>query len=341
MVAPAQGNISRIEYFFDSSDPGLGTAPTLAFSPVNSGTVTTQQGVSVPQSLSAGEHKLTARAQTTLGIWSTTKATSFSVAACVPPLVTLAGNLTATAGQPVSFSVGLGGSPPFSLTANGQVQTNILTNTAFVALTLTTPGTYTLTPQSLSMAVSNGCGPGLTSGQISTTVQPGCNPPIVYFTGNQTVTAGQSVTVALSMLGTGPYSVTANGRVTTNLTGNPIYVVCQFSTPGTFKLLNNPSPDLADFAVANACGALAYFRDFGSITVLPGPACTVMQTVKAGNWDDPTVWSCGRVPILTDAVLIRHAVTVPGGFVAHAQKISFEVGGKLSWGISARLQLGL
>ena len=112
-----------------------------------------------------------------------------------------------------------------------------------ITLPLTTPGTYTLTPQSLSLAVANSCGLGLTSGQIRVTVQQG--------------------------------------------------------------------------------------------------TCSVMQTVKAGSWDDPTVWSCGRLPLLTDAVLIRHAVTVPGTFVAHAQKIGFEVGGKLSWGSAARLLLGL
>ena len=201
MVAPAQGNISRIEYFFDSSDPGLGTAPTLAFSPANSGTVTANQDITAPLSLSAGVHKLVARTQTTAGIWSVTKAASFTVTPCITPLATISGSYTTTTDQPLSLSVGLGGSPPFSLTANGQVQTTILTNTATVSLPLTSPGTYTLTPQSLSLSVANGCGLGLTSGQIRVTVQQG--------------------------------------------------------------------------------------------------TCAIMQTVKAGLWDDPTVWSCGRLPLLT------------------------------------------
>ena len=243
MVAPAQGNISRIEYFFDSSDPGLGTAPTLAFSPANSGTVTATQDITAPVSLSAGVHKLVARTQTTAGIWSVTKAASFSVTPCIVPAATLSGSFTTTTDQPLSFSVGIGGSPPFSLTANGQVQTNILTNTATITLPLTTPGTYTLTQQSLSLAVANGCGPGLVSGQIRVTVQQG--------------------------------------------------------------------------------------------------TCSMMQSVKAGSWDDVSVWSCGRLPVLTDAVQIRHAVTVPASFVSHALKISFDTGGRLSWGSNARLLLEL
>jgi hypothetical protein len=37
-----------------------------------------------------------------------------------------------------------------------------------------------------------------------------------------------------------------------------------------------------------------------------------MQTVKAGNWSDPTVWNLGRVPTHTDDVRINHAVTLNG-----------------------------
>lgn len=43
--------------------------------------------------------------------------------------------------------------------------------------------------------------------------------------------------------------------------------------------------------------------------------CADMQSVKTGTWDDPSVWSCGRVPIVTDTVKINpeHTVTIANG----------------------------
>ena len=242
VVIPDTRTVGRVEYFFDNNDPGRGGGQPFTLDVPNSATVT-GQALAGTSSLSVGTHTVSVRAQAGGQAWSVTKAASFTITPCVAASATLAGSFTTTTDQPLSFSVSIGGSPPFSLTANGQVQTNILTNTATITLPLTTPGTYTLTAQSLGLAVANGCGMGLTSGQIRVTVQQG--------------------------------------------------------------------------------------------------SCTVMQTVKAGSWDDPTVWSCGRLPLLTDAVLIRHAVTMPASFVSRARKVSFDAGGRLSWGSNARLLLGL
>jgi hypothetical protein len=43
--------------------------------------------------------------------------------------------------------------------------------------------------------------------------------------------------------------------------------------------------------------------------------CNNMQSVKTGNWSDTSVWSCGRVPVATDAVKINlgHTVTLLNG----------------------------
>jgi hypothetical protein len=43
--------------------------------------------------------------------------------------------------------------------------------------------------------------------------------------------------------------------------------------------------------------------------------CTQMVSVKTGAWNDPTVWSCNRIPTSTDNVTIEngHIVTVPVG----------------------------
>jgi glucose/arabinose dehydrogenase len=46
--------------------------------------------------------------------------------------------------------------------------------------------------------------------------------------------------------------------------------------------------------------------------------CAYMNSVQTGNWNTPSTWSCGRVPILTDIVTINtgHTVTVLNGVSA-------------------------
>jgi chitodextrinase len=46
--------------------------------------------------------------------------------------------------------------------------------------------------------------------------------------------------------------------------------------------------------------------------------CADMQSVKTGNWDDTSVWSCKRLPITTDIITINagHIVTIPTGVSA-------------------------
>lgn len=46
--------------------------------------------------------------------------------------------------------------------------------------------------------------------------------------------------------------------------------------------------------------------------------CADMQSVKTGNWNDASVWSCGRTPIVTDEITINagHTVSIPNGINA-------------------------
>ena len=72
-----------------------------------------------------------------------------------------------------------------------------------------------------------------------------------------------------------------------------------------------------------------------AVKILP-VNCIQMQTVKSGNWNDPTIWSCGRIPLSTDNVTIANTdiVTVPMG-VFHVKNINligtirYLVGGEL------------
>jgi len=65
-----------------------------------------------------------------------------------------------------------------------------------------------------------------------------------------------------------------------------------------------------------------------------------VTTVKAGNWNDPTVWSCGAVPVLTDVVQINHAVILGTNYVAQARTVRYGAGGRMSHLTGGRLQLG-
>jgi predicted extracellular nuclease len=70
-----------------------------------------------------------------------------------------------------------------------------------------------------------------------------------------------------------------------------------------------------------------------------GGTCLAMTTVKAGAWNDPTVWSCNRVPTATDNVTVKHSVTMPAGYLANAKKMLLDANGKLTYALTARLLL--
>ena len=68
---------------------------------------------------------------------------------------------------------------------------------------------------------------------------------------------------------------------------------------------------------------------------------TAQYSIKNGNWNDPTVWSCNRVPTATDPVTISHAVLVPVSYIAIALRLTYGSSGKLVYSTGGRLRLGL
>lgn len=69
--------------------------------------------------------------------------------------------------------------------------------------------------------------------------------------------------------------------------------------------------------------------------------CSVMFSVRTGNWDDPDTWSCNRIPALGETVRVSvgHTVTIPVSTTAYARTV--QEYGRLVMGAGARLQLGL
>ncbi|SOD92313.1 LamG domain-containing protein [Spirosoma fluviale] len=64
-------------------------------------------------------------------------------------------------------------------------------------------------------------------------------------------------------------------------------------------------------------------------------------SLRNGNWNDPTVWSCGCIPTATDAVQVRHVVTVPPAFQANALRVYINGAAQITYGLGGRLVLSL
>ncbi|GAB3713717.1 hypothetical protein GCM10027592_53160 [Spirosoma flavus] len=86
-----------------------------------------------------------------------------------------------------------------------------------------------------------------------------------------------------------------------------------------------------------AGGSISTILPFSVVN--PG-GCGSMFTLKAGDWNDPAVWSCGRIPVLTDVVTLNHGVSLPATYQAQALRVIYSPTGRLLFGASSRLRLG-
>ncbi|WP_460964374.1 LamG domain-containing protein [Spirosoma litoris] len=62
-------------------------------------------------------------------------------------------------------------------------------------------------------------------------------------------------------------------------------------------------------------------------------------SLRNGSWNDPTVWSCGCIPTATDAVQVRHIITVPSAYQANALRVYVNGAAHLTYGLGGRLAL--
>lgn len=64
------------------------------------------------------------------------------------------------------------------------------------------------------------------------------------------------------------------------------------------------------------------------------------RSLKNGNWSDSSVWSCNCVPTATDAVQVRHILTVPANYQANALRVYQDGAAKITYGIDGKLVFG-
>jgi YD repeat-containing protein len=144
----------------------------------------------------------------------------------------------------------------------------------------------------------------------------GCTLPTATLTGTQIITAGQTATLSVALTGVAPWSIVMNGTTYT-ASASPFSISVSPLLTTTYSLTS----------VSNSCGV----GTVSGSAVITVNACTSMYTLKTGNWNDITVWSCGRVPTSTDVITVKanHFVTIPANYTANAKNVVFETGGKI------------
>lgn len=66
--------------------------------------------------------------------------------------------------------------------------------------------------------------------------------------------------------------------------------------------------------------------------------CGTCQTLSAGNWHAPATWSCGRVPLPCDDVIVSHAVTLS---TADGQAKTLQLNSQLIYAAAFKIRVGI
>ncbi|MBD2705100.1 SBBP repeat-containing protein [Spirosoma sp. BT702] len=223
-----------------------------------------------------------------------------------------------TNGQPISVSV------VNELTAT--------TNTGPYSLTV-----YTDNPEILLRARQQG-----TPGEATYSFRwlEGCfnGPPIVLNSiPPHSVTLGQAFSYTL------PANTFTDAETPNSLSLSVVGLPAGVSFVAPATLMGTPSTTVSPFysvtVIATDPGGQSVSTILPLSVEIPG-GCANMYTLKAGDWNDTSLWSCGRVPLITDVVTINHAVSLPASYQAQAFRIIYSATGRLVFGTSSRLRLG-
>ncbi|MBD2702074.1 lamin tail domain-containing protein [Spirosoma sp. BT702] len=200
-----------------------------------------------------------------------------------------------------------------------------------------TPSTTVGSPFTVTIVATDPIGLSVsTTFTLSVLPVSNTNPAVVQSIGPQVAPVNQPFLLLISASNFTD-AETPNG-LALEVSGLPIGLT--FTAPSTIS--GTPSSTVGSpftvTVVVTDPGGLTLSTTF-QITVTNSTACVNMFTIKAGAWDDPTVWSCGRLPVSTDVMTLNHAVTLPASYTGNALRVTFSPSGQLIYASGSKLRL--
>lgn len=119
-------------------------------------------------------------------------------------------------------------------------------------------------------------------------------------------------------------------------TSIPVSTVASYTLTG---LSSNTSYEWQVQTVCDASHSSGYPSQALTFQTLP-TSCGNMFTIQAGDWNNPAIWSCGRVPVWSDPVEVRHAITVTDGVSVWALRVLLTGSGQIRYGSGSQVLLG-
>jgi hypothetical protein len=110
------------------------------------------------------------------------------------------------------------------------------------------------------------------------------------------------------------------------------------NSSGSYSLTGLIGSTQYEYQLRALCSASAS-SDFSTTANFQTKAtCAQMYTLSAGSWAQTSIWSCGRVPIATDTVHLKHAVTLPVNDKAIVHKLVYDVSVQLRFWTGSTIQ---
>ncbi|WP_232074168.1 fibronectin type III domain-containing protein [Spirosoma aureum] len=165
-----------------------------------------------------------------------------------------------------------------------------------------------------------------------------CNTPVSLYTSNLTTTSAR--------INWSFYSATAETRYEARYraVGTTDWATLSNLTSllgsGYFDLTGLTETGPYEWQIRTICSPSESSAFSSSVTFRTLSPCQSMYTIKTGLWTDPAIWSCGRLPLSSDIVEIRHFVTVPANLIVFAKKVSIDSGQRLIYSLNTQLKTG-
>jgi len=208
----------------------------------------------------------------------------------------------------------------------------ILSNLSSTSVSLTGLPTNTQFEVQSRTSCTNGVYSSFTSSIYFSTFS--CTPPYGLYVSNRTATAVRlnwslyyansdtQYEIRYRIAGTGSWALVGNLTTTNGY--------------GYTDLTNLTSDAQYEWQIRTLCSATesSAFSSSSLFTL-----CPQMYTLYNGNWNDASIWSCGRIPAAGDILQIKHTVYMPSGLIGTALRIGFDAGKTLNYGTNAQLKL--